>query len=69
MFALQVFDMYIDRVANEATVGGKEGEIQREPSKPKVLVIPTDEELSIAQQTIKVLDTPSPQKLEPPIAF
>lgn len=56
LIAVQVFDMYIDRVRNEATVGGKEGEIQREPSKPKVLVIPTDEELSIAQQTMKVLN-------------
>lgn len=67
--ALQVFDMYVDKVRNEETVGGVEGEIQRAPSKPKVLVIPTDEELSIAQQTIKVLNTPSPQRLEPPIAF
>ena len=53
--------MYIDKAKNEATVGGVEGEIQRAPSKPKVLVIPTDEELSIAQQTIKVLDTQGPQ--------
>ncbi|CAL5222680.1 g5080 [Coccomyxa viridis] len=66
---LDVFDMYVDKVRNEETVGGVEGEIQRAPSKPKVLVIPTDEELSIAQQTIKVLNTPSPQRLEPPIAF
>ena len=36
-------------------VGGKEGEIQSDSSQIKVLVIPTDEELSIAQQTMHVL--------------
>lgn len=46
----------MDPLQNDATVGGKQGEIQSSESEVKVLVIPTDEELSIAQQTLEVLD-------------
>lgn len=48
----------MDAARNEAIVG-KEGEIQRETSAVKVLVIPTDEELSIAMQTLQVVNATS----------
>ena len=53
--SLQAFGIDIDDGRNRATVGGEMGEIQGGSSKIKVLVIPTDEELSIAQQTMQVL--------------
>ncbi len=53
--SLQAFGIDIDEERNRATVGGEMGEIQEDFSKIKVLVIPTDEELSIAQQTMQVL--------------
>ncbi|BDA41442.1 Acetate kinase [Coccomyxa sp. Obi] len=53
---LQKFGIGVDPLQNDATVGGKQGEIQSSESEVKVLVIPTDEELSIAQQTLEVLD-------------
>ena len=53
--AAQAFGIDVDAESNKATVGGKEGEIQGRSSKVKVLVIPTDEELSIAQQTLQVI--------------
>lgn len=40
----------MDDAKNEAAVGGKAAEIQADDSRIKILVIPTDEELSIAQQ-------------------
>ncbi len=55
--ALQAFGIDVDTQRNATTVGGKEGEIQSGSSQIKVLVIPTDEELSIAQQTMQVLET------------
>ncbi|CAK0783791.1 hypothetical protein CVIRNUC_006991 [Coccomyxa viridis] len=54
---LQAFGIDVDTQRNATTVGGKEGEIQSDSSQIKVLVIPTDEELSIAQQTMQVLET------------
>jgi acetate kinase len=54
---LQKFGIDVDSAENEAMVGGKQGEIQSRQSEVKVLVIPTDEELSIAQQTLEVLST------------
>ncbi|KAK9908838.1 hypothetical protein WJX75_003571 [Coccomyxa subellipsoidea] len=53
---LQKFGISVDPARNEATVRGKQGEIQSSESQVKVLVIPTDEELSIAQQTLEVLE-------------
>ena len=53
--SLQAFGIDINEERNRATVGGEMGEIQEGSSKIKVLVIPTDEELSIAQQTMQVL--------------
>lgn len=51
----QGFGIDIDEAKNEAMVGGKAGEIQAEGSAVRVLVIPTDEELSIAKQTLQVV--------------
>ena len=52
---VQAFGVDVDADKNAAKVGGEEGEIQGASSNIKVLVIPTDEELSIAQQTLQVL--------------
>ncbi|EFN59921.1 hypothetical protein CHLNCDRAFT_9129, partial [Chlorella variabilis] len=41
----------IDRAANDATVRGKAGEVQAAGSRVKVLVLPADEQLEIAEQT------------------
>ncbi len=54
--SVQKFGIGVDAARNEATVRGKKGEIQSSESEMKVLVIPTDEELSIAQQTLEVLE-------------
>lgn len=47
--------MSIDDAKNKATVGGVQGDISAPDSRMKVLVVPTDEELSIAQQTLQVV--------------
>ena len=46
--------MTIDEHKNRQHTG-RSGEIQADGSPVKVLVIPTDEELSIAQQTLDVI--------------
>ncbi|CAM6087669.1 unnamed protein product [Calypogeia fissa] len=52
---LEQFGFAVDKQKN--SVGGSHGrEIQKDGSKIKVLVIPTDEELSIAQQTMEVVE-------------
>ncbi|KAL0054503.1 hypothetical protein WJX82_009852 [Trebouxia sp. C0006] len=51
---LENFGVSIDESKNEQHIG-KPGEIQTDDSHVKVLVIPTDEELSIAQQTLEVI--------------
>ncbi|KAL3156628.1 activator of C kinase protein 1 [Trebouxia sp. C0009 RCD-2024] len=51
---LQSFGVSIDESKNRQHTG-RPGEIQAEGSLVKVLVIPTDEELSIAQQTLDVI--------------
>jgi len=47
----------IDKKKNEGMVGGKEGPINTDDSKVKVLVIPTNEELVIAEETVSLLKT------------
>ncbi|KIZ07816.1 acetate kinase [Monoraphidium neglectum] len=47
----------IDQDANAEMCGGRQGVISTPDSRVKVLVIPTDEELSIAQQTLEVVST------------
>lgn len=51
---LESFGVTVDESRNKEHIG-KSGEIQTDDSPVKVLVIPTDEELSIAQQTIEVI--------------
>lgn len=53
---LQAFGIAIDTQKNQQTVGGKAESIEAQSSDVKILVIPTDEELSIAEQTIEVLE-------------
>jgi acetate kinase len=45
----------LDQAANEAAVGGRPGAISAPGAGLQVLVVPTDEELSIAQQTLEVV--------------
>ena len=45
----------IDKEKNETTIKGREGIISTENSKVKVLVIPTNEELVIAQESVQLL--------------
>ncbi len=52
---MQAFGIEVDAQKNEGAVKGKTGSIESEASRVKVLVIPTDEELSIAQQTLEVV--------------
>ena len=51
---LQAFGVSVDEGKNRQHTG-QSGEIQTDGSAVKVLVIPTDEELSIAQQTLEVI--------------
>jgi acetate kinase len=49
----------LDEARNEATTGGREGEIGREGARVRTLVIPTNEELLIARDTVRcVKDAP-----------
>jgi acetate kinase len=53
------FGIDIDEKLNLEKVGGKEGEINSNNSRMKVFVIPTNEELLIARDTVRcVLDVP-----------
>jgi acetate kinase len=52
---LQAFGIALDPGKNEMTTKGKTANIASESSRVKVLVIPTDEELSIAEQTLEVV--------------
>ena len=51
---LQAFGIQLDEAKNEQCIG-KEGVVSTKASAVQVLVIPTDEELSIAQQTLAVI--------------
>jgi len=51
---LDAFGIKLDPVKNEETKRGKEGEISAADSKVKIYVVPTNEELKIAMDTIKV---------------
>lgn len=51
---MQTFGISVDEGKNRQHIG-QSGEIHTDGSAVKVLVIPTDEELSIAQQTLEVL--------------
>jgi acetate kinase len=45
----------LDAPLNEATTGRREGLISREGSRLAVYVIPTDEELLIARDTVRLI--------------
>lgn len=53
---LQGMGIELDDGKNRAAVGGKDGDIASSASRLRVLVIPTDEELAIAQQTLAVVN-------------
>jgi acetate kinase len=52
---LEAFDIYLDPAKNNETVGGKEGLISTSNSRYGVYVIPTNEELVIARDTIRAV--------------
>ena len=52
---LEWLGVQIDRSVNASTIGGREGRISTEDSKVEVWVIPTDEELLIARDTVRVV--------------
>ncbi len=56
---LDVFGIALDKKKNKATVGRKEGDIATEESRVRLWVIPTNEELLIARDTVRcVKDAP-----------
>ena len=56
---LEWLGIEIDEQLNSEKVGGKEGEINKKEGKVKILVIPTNEELLIARDTVRcVVDVP-----------
>lgn len=52
---LQWMGVALDEAKNAETVNGKEGRIDKEGSRVEVWVIPTDEELLIARDTVRVV--------------
>lgn len=54
----------IDSEKNETHKRGKEGIISTDSSKPKVWVIPTNEELLIARDTVRLIETGSPAAVQ-----
>ncbi|KXZ55440.1 ACK1 protein [Gonium pectorale] len=52
---MQGLGMQLDPERNAAAVGGRTADIAAPSSRVRLLVIPTDEELSIAQQTLQVV--------------
>jgi acetate kinase len=53
--AMEGMDIVVFRGKNDKILHGKEGIISKEGSKVKVVVIPTNEELVIAQETVRIL--------------
>ncbi len=52
---LDWFGVTLDDALNAATVGGREGKISADGSRLEVWVVPTDEELLIARDTVRVV--------------
>jgi acetate kinase len=52
---LQWLGVELDATRNAATIGGKEGRISADGSRVEVWVVPTDEELLIARDTVRVV--------------
>ncbi|MFP4527474.1 MAG: acetate kinase [Candidatus Kapaibacterium sp.] len=60
---LEYFGIEIDRKKNDDMIRGKEGLISTKDSKIKIFVIPTNEELVLARDTVRVvLNAPLPSK-------
>jgi acetate kinase len=56
---LEWLGIQMDESLNEKMLAGKEGEVQKQSSRVKILVIPTNEELLIARDTVRcVKDAP-----------
>ena len=53
---LECMGVKIDAGINEATKGGKEGEISAAGSVIRTFVVPTDEELVIARDTVRCIE-------------
>lgn len=54
---LEFMGIKLDDILNKCTVSGKEGKISSSDSKIDVYVIPTNEELAIARETLELLQT------------
>lgn len=52
---VQAMGIALDDAKNEAAVGGVQADISGPGASTRVLVVPTDEELAIAQQTLEVV--------------
>lgn len=59
---LRWFGVEISAEINERTINGKEGVISTENSRPDIYVIPTDEELLIARDTVRLIRAESESK-------
>lgn len=55
LLALQSFGITVDQELNRQVSSGAAHEIQTESSRTRIFVIPTDEELAIAEQTLAVV--------------
>ena len=56
---LQILGLELDETKNKATVGGQEGDVASGQSSTRIWVIPTNEELLIARDTVRcVKDAP-----------
>lgn len=53
---LECMGVKIDAAANEATKGGKEGEISAAGAAIRTFIVPTDEELVIARDTVRCIE-------------
>jgi len=61
---MEFLGINIDKERNEKTVGGKEGIISADNSKVRLMVIPTNEELVIAEETVQLLKPKARKKVE-----
>jgi len=65
---MQSLGIEIDEALNTGITSGKQGDISRCTSRIRVFVIPSDEELCIARQTLELVQASSYMKLcMPPV--
>ncbi len=60
MLLPQVIGVHLDEGANHLVVGGREGDVGAPDSRMRILVIPANEEASIARQVLQVLASTAP---------